>query len=298
MMKAHALWRSAGAVIRCIWSRREGCCASVLLLAWLAVCAVSLVWTPYSLWATNGYETWSAPSREHWLGTDGTGADVLSWMMAGSVTNLLIAVLCMAVALAVGLSLVVTMTARRDSVSQIAVVSVDALISVPTVLLALILAVPFGASIAVVVVACGVGYGLNLARVARVPAALALRSSYVESALINGASLWQVWRGHVWGNMRSVVAVQLSMSAGTSILAESGLTYLGIGVPSGTPSWGHCLATSVKFVRVMPWAVVWPGLVVTVVVMALYVFGDVLRDAMDPSCNPMLRRAHEPEVVC
>jgi peptide/nickel transport system permease protein len=86
------------------------------------------------------------------------------------------------------------------------------------------------------------------------------------------------------------MSVQLSLSAGTAVLAESGLTYLGIGVPSGVPSWGHSLATSVKFINVYPLTVLWPGLIVTCVVVALNLFGDALREAADPVANPALRQ--------
>ena len=153
------------------------------------------------------------------------------------------------------------MVARNAALASSSVVVVDALISVPTVLIALILAVPLGASIAVIVIACGFGYGLNLARVARPAALLAARSSYVESALANGASGWRVLISHVMPNI----------------------------LPSGVPSWGHSLATSVKLINVFPLTVVWPGLIVTVVVVALNIFGDVLRDAIDPVTNPALR---------
>ena len=165
------------------------------------------------------------------------------------------------------------MVARNAALASSSVVVVDALISVPTVLIALILAVPLGASIAVIVIACGFGYGLNLARVARPAALLAARSSYVESALANGASGWRVLISHVMPNILPVLAVQLSLSAGTA----------------GVPSWGHSLATSVKLINVFPLTVVWPGLIVTVVVVALNIFGDVLRDAIDPVTNPALR---------
>ena len=86
-----------------------------------------------------------------------------------------------------------------------------------------------------------------------------------------------------------VLLVQLSIAAGTAVLAESGLTYLGIGVPSGTPSWGHSIATSVRFINIYPITVVWPGLIVTMVVVALNVFGDALRLSLDPVMNPDLR---------
>ena len=170
-------------------------------------------------------------------------------------------------------------------------VVVDALISIPTVLIALILSVPFGASAAVVIAACGCAYGLNLARILRPSALLAARSAYVESALWSGASSVRVFFTHIVPNTLPVLCVQLSMSAGTSLLAEAGLTYLGVGVGAGVPSWGHSLSTSVKFISVYPMAVLWPGLVVTMVVVALNLFGDALRDALDPLTNPALREA-------
>ena len=226
-------------VLHSMWRRAEGKFALIVLALWLLIAIVSLFWTPQSLWATDGYHVWAKPSAEHWLGTDGTGADVFSWLLAGSHTNLVIVLLTVVASMAWGLLLIAAMVARNAALASSSVVVVDALISVPTVLIALILAVPLGASIAVIVIACGFGYGLNLARVAR-PAA-------------------------------------------------SGLTYLGIGVPSGVPSWGHSLATSVKLINVFPLTVVWPGLIVTVVVVALNIFGDVLRDAIDPVTNPALR---------
>lgn len=276
-------------VVRSIWMRGEGRFALIVLGLWLLVALVSLFWTPQSLWATDGYNVWATPSAAHLLGTDGTGADVLSWLMAGSATNLLIVVLTMLVTAALGMLLVALMVSRSDALSNVTVVVIDALISIPTTLIALILAVPFGASIAVIVAACGFGYGLNLARVVRPQALLAARSDYVTSALSNGATHWRVFIDHVMPNITPTLLVQLTLSAGTSVLAESGLTYLGIGVPSGVPSWGHSLAVSVKFINVYPLTVLWPGLIVTVAVVALNVFGDVLRDAVDPLTNPRLR---------
>ena len=95
----------------------------------------------------------------------------------------------------------------------------------------------------------------------------------------------RVFVRHIMPNVMPVLLVQLSMSAGTSILAEAGLTYLGVGVGAGVPSWGHSLATSVKFISIYPLTVLWPGLVV------LHLFGDALRDAIDPLTNPELREA-------
>lgn len=276
-------------VLQSMWNRAGGRYALIMMGLWLLVSAVSLAWTPYSLLATDGFNTWGSPSSARLLGTDGVGADVLSWLMAGSRTNLMIAVLTVAVSAAFGLLLVAAMVSRHGAFSSVSVVVVDALISIPTVLVALILSVPFGASAVVIVAACGFAYGLNLARILRPSALLAARSAYVESAIWSGAGPIRVFFTHIVPNTLPVLSVQLSMSAGTSLLAEAGLTYLGVGVGAGVPSWGHSLATSVRFISIHPLAVVWPGLVVTLVVIALNLFGDALRDAIDPLVNPALR---------
>ena len=280
---------SAKIVISSIWSKAGGKYSLIVIGLWLLTAAISLVWTPYPLLDTDGFNVWASPSAAHPLGTDGTGADVLSWLMAGSRTNLLIALLTVIVAAAIGLMLVAAMVSRSGVLASTSVVVVDALISIPTVLIALILTVPFGASAAVVVAACGCAYGLNLARILRPSAMLAARSAYVESALWSGAGPIRVFFSHIVPNTLPVLCVQLSMSAGTSMLAEAGLTYLGVGVGAGVPSWGHSLSTSVRFISIHPTAVLWPGLVVTLVVVALILFGDALRDALDPLANPALR---------
>ena len=283
-------------VISSIWRTAGGKYSLIMLAIWLVVSAISLVWTPYSLLDTDGFNTWASPSGAHMLGTDGVGADVLSWLMAGSRTNLAIALLTVVVA-----------AVHRPAAGGGHGVSpwrigfhvggcggcVDFHSNSAD---RLMLSVPFGASAAVIIAACGLAYGLNLARILRPAAMLAARSDYVESALWSGASSLRVFFTHIVPNTVPVLCVQLSMSAGTSLLAEAGLTYLGVGVGAGVPSWGHSLATSVKFISIYPMAVVWPGLVVTLMVIALNLFGDALRDAIDPLTNPALRQGEATHV--
>lgn len=284
-------WGHTRVVLGSMWHRAAGRYSLIVLMLWVLVSLVSRFWTPVSIWSTDGYQIWQTPSRGHLLGTDGTGADILSWLMAGSATNLVISLLAVLLSAILGLGLVMAMVSPHAGISQTVVVLVDALISLPTVLLALILAAPLGPSMAVVIVACGFGYGLNLARIVRPQALLVAGSDYVRSARHSGVGAFRIFLTHLVPNIIPVLCVQLSMSAGTSVLAESGLTYLGVGVPSGLPSWGHSLTTSVKFINVFPLTVLWPGLVVTMVVVALNLFGDALRDAIDPVANPELRAA-------
>ncbi|RFD75713.1 ABC transporter permease [Gardnerella vaginalis] len=274
-------------ILKRIWRASFGKFVCVTLFLWLAIAAISLFWTPYSLLKTNGYEVWQKPSFAHLLGTDGTGADMLSWLMAGSRVELVIVVCTVMISALIGTVLLSIMISQYKIIRATSVMAVDALISVPTVLIALMLAVPFGANVLVIVIACGFGYGFNLARIVRPSAKLVLQSDYVNSAISQGASRRYVLLRHVLPNITPVALVQLSLSAGTVILAESGLTYLGVGVPSGVPSWGRVLAISVTLIHVNPLAVLWPGLIVTIVVVALNLLGDVLRKVLDPCTKSM-----------
>ena len=274
-------------ILKRIWRASFGKFVCVTLFLWLAIAAISLFWTPYSLLKTNGYEVWQKPSFAHLLGTDGTGADMLSWLMAGSRVELVIVVCTVMISALIGTVLLSIMISQYKIIRATSVMAVDALISVPTVLIALMLAVPFGTNVLVIVIACGFGYGFNLARIVRPSAKLVLQSDYVNSAISQGASRRYVLLRHVLPNITPVALVQLSLSAGTVMLAESGLTYLGVGVPSGVPSWGRVLATSVTLIHVNPLAVLWPGLIVTIVVVALNLLGDVLRKVLDPCAKSM-----------
>ncbi|KFJ07747.1 peptide transporter of ABC superfamily, permease OppC [Bifidobacterium thermophilum] len=280
-----------GVIIRSMWHQSVGRFALIVMACWIAVSLLSLFWTPYPLLYTDGGHAWAAPSAAHPLGTDGVGADVLSWLMAGSRTNLVIALLTMLVSAVIGLACTAVMISGRRALASAGVVVVDALIAIPTVLLALLFAVPFGTSISVIVAACGMTYGLNMARIVKPSASLAARSAYVEAArAMGGERVARVFSPISCPRLSPVLAVQLSMSAGTSILAEAGLTYLGVGVPSGVPSWGHTLTTSVRLISVYPLTVLWPGLTVTLVVTALYLLGDTIRDCADPLANVELRK--------
>jgi peptide/nickel transport system permease protein len=266
-----------------IFKGGEGKFAVIVIAFWLVLAAISLFWTPWPLNYTDGFNTWAAPTGSHILGTDGAGQDVFSWLMAGSLTELELVVAVVVVTGVLGILLIALSLVRSRIGSSIVVVAIDALLSVPLVLIALILAVPLGASLWVVIIACSVAYGLALARLAQPAVRVAAESDYVQAALFFGASRPRVFFRHILPNILPVLCVQLSLSAGTAILAESGLTYLGIGVPVGTPSWGFSLATSASFIQVYPLSVLWPGLLITLSVVALNLLGDRLRVAFSPT---------------
>ncbi|OZG53019.1 peptide/nickel transport system permease protein [Pseudoscardovia suis] len=292
--------RRTGIILRSMWHRADGAYALAVLMAWLVVCAVSMFWTPYGLLYSDAHNVWDGPSAAHPLGTDGAGHDLLTWLMKGSVTQLGIVVLVVACTTVLGLLGVwasVGSHAGAGRGSRIWMVCVDTLIAVPTVLVAMLVSVPLGSSIAVIVIACSFAYALSMVRVTRPVAQLAAASPYVAASRSYGVGEGRIFFSHVVPAIAPMMAVQLSMSAGTAILAESGLTYLGIGVPAGVPSWGRSLATCAKLITVHPLTVIWPGLIITAVVVALNLLGDALRDCADPLVNADLRRVSYADAV-
>ncbi|WP_314100956.1 ABC transporter permease [uncultured Frigoribacterium sp.] len=280
-----------GSFVRALLRRPQGAAA----VAWLSLvalaAAVSRVWTPNDPFRTDPYSAWLPPSGTHLFGTDAVGRDIASYVMAASGTTVVVAVSAGLLALVVGLGLAAlgSLTARivRESVA----VLIDVLVAFPTILVAMALAAAFGGSLGVVVVAAGLGYGVTIARVSRSEIRRVAREDYVTAARASGAGTATVLLRHVLPNIAPVFVVQLSLAMATSILAEAGLSFLGYGASAETASWGRLLADLQKFLGVHPWTIVWPGLAITLTVLALNLLGDAVRDAADPRLRSGGRRA-------
>ncbi|WP_221585774.1 ABC transporter permease [Microbacterium sp. G2-8] len=282
-----------------LWRIPVGRAAAVVVVMIGVVALVSLVWTPFDPRHADAYARWLTPSWPHLLGTDGTGRDILSLLMAGSRVTVLVAVCAGLVATAVGVLLAAlgALTARpiRESVA----VLVDILIAFPVLLIAMMISAVWGGSLWVVVWSVGIGYGVNIARVARAELRRVNRADFVLAARASGLTNGQILARHLLPNTAPVFIVQLSWSMAAAVLAEAGLSYLGFGAPVTTPSWGLLLSELQDYIAVHPLSVLWPGLAITATVFSLNLLGDALREATDPTLARGERRpqAHVPEVV-
>jgi len=269
--------------------RRPGGVFGLVVVALLLIAAaVSLVWTPHPLLDTDVANSYQGPSAAHWLGTDAIGRDTASWLMAGARTTVVVAVLSTVIAGIVGIGLALAGSLAPRWVREPLVVVVDVLIAFPTLPIAMLLASTFGGSLGVVVVAVGVGFGFAIARVVRPEIARVHRADFVLASRAAGVRPFRAVVSHVLPNAGPLLFVQLSLAAAFSILSEAGLSYLGYGAPSGTPSWGRLLNDSQQYITVVPSAVVWPGLTITVTILGITLLGDALREAFDPR---LFRRA-------
>jgi len=270
----------------------------IIVVAVIAVTAlVSLLWTPFDPQASDIGDRWLPPSWPHLLGTDDTGRDILSLLMAGARTTVFVSVGAGIVATVVGVALAAfgALTARwlRETVA----VLVDILIAFPVLLIAMMISSVWGGSLWVVIWAVGIGFGVNIARVTRPELRRVQQSDFVLAARAAGLTPSQSLVRHLLPNVAPVFIVQLSWSMAVAVLAEAGLSYLGFGASVVEPSWGLLLADLQRYIGVHPLSVIWPGLTITITVLALNLLGDGLREATDPTLRHRAAEIHTPGVV-
>jgi peptide/nickel transport system permease protein len=255
----------------------------LVFLILLAVATLSWIWLPHSPTHADASHIWASPSAVHLLGTDGSGRDILSRLILGSRTTVVVAVLTGVLSLLIGLSLAWLGALGPRKVREPVTVLVDVLIAFPTLLIAMMLAAVFGSGIPVVVASLGIGFGVAVARVVRGELSQVAREDYVLAARAVGLSRSKILWRHILPGASPVVIVQVSLVMGLAVLAESSLSYLGFGAPPDVPSWGRMLAETQDAISIFPLTVAWPGLAITAVSLAFFVFGDALRVAIDPS---------------
>ncbi|WP_313356417.1 ABC transporter permease [Microbacterium sp.] len=271
---------------------------AVLVVALIALTAVvSVFWTPFDPMLTDVRGRWAAPGWPHLLGTDGTGRDILSLIMAGARTTAFVAVGAGVIATLVGVSLAALGALTTRWVRESVAVLVDILIAFPVLMIAMMISAVWGGSLWVVVFAVGIGFGVSIARVTRPELRRVQQSDFVLAGRASGLSTGQNLTRHLLPNIAPVFIVQLSWSMAVAVLAEAGLSYLGFGASLTEASWGTLLADLQRYIGVHPLTVVWPGIAITLTVLGLNLLGDALREATDPTLTRRSAQVHVPEVV-
>ena len=222
------------------------------------------------------------PSGSHWLGTDQFGRDVLSRILFGLRSSLAISVIAVLCALLVGGAIGLVTAYYRGWTDRIIMRFMDVLFAFPVMLLAIGVIAVMGPGAVPTTVAIAVVYIPIFARLIRGPAMVVCESDYVDSARAIGASDARILFLHVLPNLISVILVQTSLLMSAAILVEASLSFLGLGTQPPTPSLGMMLSEGRNFLFLAPWPAVFAGLAILLVAFALNLFGDVLRDDLDP----------------
>ena len=263
--------------------RPLGAIGAVIVFVNLVVAIGANVLAPYDPLATDYAAMLARPSATHWLGTDAFGRDVLSRIIYGSRTAMLVGFACAFVGATIGAVIGVSSAYFGGKVDLLIQRVMDIFLAFPLIILALAVVSILGTGIANVIMAITVPMIPRAALVSR-SSALAIRElPYVDAARAAGFRHRRIILRHMLPNVMAPYLIMLTAYLGQAILLEASLSFLGLGVSEPTPAWGLMLrGAAVQFAETAPWMAVFPGLAISVAVFAFNLFGDSLRDALDP----------------
>lgn len=264
---------------------------SAIFLAFIIVIGALAPWVaPYDPLAASYSATRQPPSLSHLMGTDHLGRDTLSRIIYGTRITMVVAVSSVLVGETLGFLWGVAsgyLAGRFDRVSQRLI---EVLMSFPSVILALLLLVGLGSGLPTVIIAIAVTRIPGTTRIIRSVALTVRELSYVEAAQALGAPPWRTMLRHVAPQCIAPMLVLISLNLGAAIFTEAALSFLGVGVPPPDPSWGNMLGgVLAEAFRPPWWLVVFPGLFLTLTIMATNLLGDALRDFLDPRLTRVIR---------
>lgn len=225
------------------------------------------------------------PSADFLLGTDHLGRDLFYRVILGARISIMIAVTAVMMSILIGLPIGVISGYFGGRVDNVLMRLVDTFLSFPVLLLALTISAVLGPSLQNTIIAIGIAFTPFLARIIRGEALRVAEMPYVEAARASGTTDFYMIVRHVLPNILPPVIVQSTISLAFAILAEAGLSFLGLGTQPPEASWGLMIQTSRDYLDVAPWTALVPGAAIGITVLALNVLGDVLRDAFDPRAH-------------
>jgi peptide/nickel transport system permease protein len=243
---------------------------------------VSAFWTPTDPTHVEVGNRLKGPGTGFLIGTDQLGRDELSRIMAGARNTLLIGIVTVLIAIGLGVPLGGLAALYRGRVEDATMRLSDVLLAFPAILLAILFAAVFQPSTVTAMAAIGIALIPVFARVVRGAGLQVMQQDYVTISRTYGSRNAWIFVRHVLPNVSSVLIVQATVAFAVAILAEAALSYLGLGTPPPTPSWGRMLSESQTFINQAPLLAVWPGASIALSVLGFNLLGDGLRDLLDP----------------
>jgi peptide/nickel transport system permease protein len=272
-------WRRT---MRRLAKRRTALLGLTVVVFFIALSILAPICSPYDPLATNWTIVRKSPSMLHFFGTDEIGRDILARTMWGSRASLMAGIVSVSLALAIGVPIGLVTGYVGGIVDGIVMRLIDAMLAIPFLILAIALAAFLGPSLTNAMIAIGVSQIPVFVRLTRGQVLSVKHEEYVEAARAVGNPAWRIVLRHILPNIIPPLLVQATLAAAAAIIAEASLSFLGLGQQPPNPSWGSMLNTAKNFLQQAPWMAIWPGLAISGLVLSLNLFGDGLRDALDP----------------
>lgn len=254
-------------------------------LAGLALLAAGLsyLWTPGDVTQIAIAQKLQPPSAAHWLGTDQLGRDMLAMVMVGARLSIAVALVAVGIGMGFGVPLGLTAAARPGSgLDQVIMRGNDLVFAFPSLVIAILITAALGPSALNAIIAIGIFNIPVFARVTRGAALPVWTLDYIRAARLAGKGAARISLDHVLPNIANLLIVQATIQFSLGILAEAGLSYVGLGAQPPTPSWGRMLAEAQTLIGLAPHVALVPGVAILLTVLGLNLLGDGLRDALDP----------------
>ena len=270
-------------LIRLVKEKPLGTVGGVIVLLLLFTGIFADLLAPYGLNETNVAENLQPSSAKYWLGTDNLGRDMLSNIIYGARISMIVG-LSAAILATINSSIIGILCGYIGGKFDLAVQRlVDIWMGVPQIILLIIIMSIIGPGIWQVIVVLGVSWGIIGSRIVRGAVIGIKENVYVEAANAIGCSTTRILTRHILPNIMAPTIILFTVRVANAILTEAALSFLGFGIPPPTPSWGGMLSGSGRaYMFQAPWMVVWPGLALSIVVFGVNMFGDALRDILDP----------------
>lgn len=267
---------------RAFKSNKTALIGIVLAVIVIAI-AVFAPWiSPYEPLSEDVFRRLEAPSAEHVLGLDERGRDVLTRMFYGARISLLVGVTSVFLGMVLGTVMGLVAGFKGGNTEYVIMRGVDVLLSFPTLVMGVIVMAVLGSGMIKLILAIGVVMSPRFARIAHGPTLSVREKDYVEAARSIGASDYRLLRHHILPNIFGDVLVMASLWTATAIRIEANLSFIGLGVPPPTPTWGNMIRDGVTWLTNAPHLSIFPGLAILVTVLAFNMIGDGLRDVADP----------------
>ncbi len=255
--------------------------AGLAFMVLLTLAALTAPWiAPYDPLALNLEIVLQGPSTSHWFGTDELGRDVFSRMLFAARVSLLAALQAVVIALVIGVPPGLIAGLAGGYIDSFTMRSTDALMAFPPLILAVAIIAVLGPSLTNAMIAVGILLSPTFLRLMRATTMSVASETYVEAARSIGCTESWIITRHVLPNVVSPLFVQISVFAGVAMLAEAGLSFLGLGTQPPDSSWGAMVGRGIRYIDHAPSLIVFPGLAIAITVLALYTIGDGLRDAL------------------
>ena len=264
------------------WQHRSFVIGIILSFFMLLTGVVSLFWTPYSVELLDIPHKLQGASAAHWLGTDHFGRDVFSMLMVGAWNSMLVSVFAIGFGAGIGVPLGALAAGKRGWVEESVMRFNDFAFAFPALLTAVMLSAVYGPGTINSVLAIGIFNIPVFARITRGSALSIYKREFILAARTSGKGEVRIAMDHILPNIASVLIVQGTIQFALGILAEAGLSYLGLGTQPPMPSWGKMLSESQTMMFFAPQLAILPGLAIVLTVLGLNLLGDGLRDILDP----------------